>query len=142
MSCAPHILHLDVLRKKMNQRNQILEDKDFWLRLEYGMTLQAEKKEKIPRYWIDGFIPESSTNTRKGIEIEGKVWIFEGQKPSSCRFLAIIPQKLLNKKISEFEYGTIDFNPDDLFLKFEIKPLNNKQNKSVLTIQETVRPES
>ncbi len=118
----------------MNPRHQILEDKKFWVKVEFGMLLQPEKKEKFPRYWIDGFIPEYVADTRKGIEIEGKVWIVDGDEQNECSFLAIVPQKLLYKKVREFEYVEIDFDPENLHLKFEIGPSKPKQNQALDSI--------
>lgn len=114
----------------MNSRSEILKDSDFWLRLEFGMSLQPEKNEKIPRYWIDGFIPEHTSNTKKGINVEGRVCIVDGMNPEYFTFEASIPQKLLHKRINEFEYEVTLFSPEEKQLTFEIRPIKHQQNQA------------
>jgi hypothetical protein len=84
-----------------------MEDRDFWLVLEYGMSgrLTESPNKEWRRYWIDGFIPESITDTKTGVEVIGDVWVAEHKgAQTKCRFLARIPQKLLHRKIREFDY--------------------------------------
>ncbi|MBA2435709.1 MAG: hypothetical protein H0W34_09670 [Pyrinomonadaceae bacterium] len=81
----------------MLDRHAIIEDRDFWDRLEYAACAWlADSGEK--RFWIDGFIPETAKNTRRGADVEGIVWVGEGsRKQHELRFIASVPQKLLQR---------------------------------------------
>ena len=82
----------------MSGRQQILDDKDFWLRLEYEAStwLGRANDPSLRRFWVDGFIPECATNSHYGLDVEGAVWIGEGGRDQyQYRFVASLPQKLL-----------------------------------------------
>jgi len=83
----------------MTNRHQILEDRDFWARLEYDATrwVAAAPDPALRRFWIDGFIPDAATNTQRGLDVEGVVWIGEGSQQRGWRFVASVPQKLLHR---------------------------------------------
>ncbi|MFO1458948.1 MAG: hypothetical protein U1G08_06025 [Verrucomicrobiota bacterium] len=80
-----------------NERHQILQDRDFWSRLEFAACrwLAASNDPRISRLWIDGLLPESITNTRLGTDVEGVAWLTNGNTQQAIRFVASIPQKLL-----------------------------------------------
>jgi hypothetical protein len=64
----------------MNDRAQIIGDKDFWDDLEYRVTgwLSSSEEIELRRFWIDGFVPESFRNTKRGIDVLGKAWVCKG----------------------------------------------------------------
>lgn len=80
-----------------NERHQILNDNDFWSRLEFAACrwLAASDDSRSSRIWIDGFLPESITDTRLGADVEGVAWLTNGSRQQALRFVASIPQKLL-----------------------------------------------
>ncbi len=84
------------------------------------MPLPQNEGLKFPRYWIDGFIPDTIQNSQYGVLVEGVVWVVDGQKPIEMRFLAHLPQKLLHKKIDNFKYGDICLDLEQGLLEFEI----------------------
>ncbi len=110
----------------MNTRHQILNDSEFWLALEYDMSriLSQHHDKEMRKFWIDGFIPQSVSNTKFGIDVEGEVWIAEGQKnQTKCRFLAKIPQKLLHRKIRDFKYDIVCLEIEKKYLELNIEKL-------------------
>jgi hypothetical protein len=85
----------------MRDTHAIVEDSDFWSRLEYAASawLGSSQEKRLRRYWIDGFIPETAKNTQRGADIEGNAWLAEGSRQQyECRFIASIPQKLLHRR--------------------------------------------
>jgi hypothetical protein len=84
----------------MHDRHAIIEDTDFWSRLEYAATawLAESGEKRLRRYWIDGFIPETAKNTQRRTDIDGIVWLGEGSRGQhEYRFVASVPQKLLHR---------------------------------------------
>lgn len=107
----------------INPRYQILNDRDFWLRLEFDVSdyLSQSPDNTIRKYWIDGFIPASASNILTGLNVEGEVWIVEGRRSQTkCRFLARIPQSLLHRTIRDFEFEITVFDPSRKYLELEI----------------------
>lgn len=100
----------------MNNRLEILNDRDFWDRLEFDASrlLGSSPEKVLRRFWIDGFIPESATNTQRGLDVEGIVWVGVGgeQEQQSFRFVASIPQKMLKKRARKFEIGSLTLDCD------------------------------
>jgi hypothetical protein len=85
----------------MRERHAIIEDREFWDRLEYAASswLTSSSEKRLRRYWIDGFIPETAKNTQRGADIEGIVWVGEGSRQEhEFRFVASVPQKLLHRR--------------------------------------------
>jgi hypothetical protein len=114
----------------MNHRHQILDDKDFWLRLEFDMSgrLSESPDKNRRRYWIDGFIPQSISDTRDGVEVTGEVWVAEhagGQ--TKCRFMATVPQRLLHRTIQDFDYEIVALDVERKLVELSIK--KGKPNK-------------
>jgi len=84
----------------MGERENILKDKMFWLRLEFiasGWFATSEAKE-LRRFWIDGFNPLSFKNTQRGMDIEGIARVVETKKAyHQFPFCVSVPQKLLHR---------------------------------------------
>ena len=107
----------------MNERFEILNDGDFWTILMFrlsGYFAKYENKE-LNGFWIDGFDPIICSNTKLGINVEGMVWVMEGQKDAhKFRFKLEVPQNLLRKKIKDFEIEILDFDLGGKKLKLGI----------------------
>jgi len=89
----------------MSERHEILNDENFWLRLEFegsGWFATCDDH-RLRQFWIDGFRPELARNTKFGIEVEGTAWVADGaQNQSEYRFIAVLPQKLLHRRNPTF----------------------------------------
>jgi hypothetical protein len=89
----------------LSDREDILEDKEFWTRLEYVASawLQNSEDNSLRRYWVDGFLPETVTNTKRGVDVEGQAWVGEGARNQhTYRFVVSVPQKMLHCRRGSF----------------------------------------
>lgn len=85
----------------MNDRGQIIADQEFWTRLEFEATgwLAASNDSATKQFWIDGFIPDTAQNTKRGIDIRGIAWVSDGSRSQHpFQFVVSLPQKMLRKK--------------------------------------------
>ena len=83
----------------MNPRHAIIDDKEFWSRLERAASawLSSSEEKQLRRFWIDGFSPETATDTQRGADVEGVIWLGEGSRQQhEYHFIASVPQKLLH----------------------------------------------
>ena len=86
-----------------------------------GYFTESEDKD-LNGFWIDGFEPIICSNTKIGIEVEGMVWVMEGQKEVyKFKFKMEVPQNLLHKKIEnyKFEVTLLDFSRKKIELKIK-----------------------
>src|SRR5208337_2126649 len=107
----------------MNGRHQILNDEEFWLRLEYEASawLELSDDPALRRFWVDGFVPELATNTKRGIDAEGAVWIGEGGRNQyQYRFVAALPQNLLHKMARRFHIESLSLHLGQQFLEIVV----------------------
>lgn len=89
----------------MSDRHQILNDREFWTRLEYSASQRLENsdEEGLRRFWIDGFLPETATNTQAGVDVEGTAWVGIGpRRQDQYGFVVSLPQKMLQRKGASF----------------------------------------
>ena len=93
----------------------ILDDRDFWARLEYE-ALRNEEEKALTHFWIDGFVPERITNTQRGANVEGTVWVAEESRHDAYRFVVSLPRKLLHRAKGSFSI-------EEIVLDREIKML-------------------
>jgi hypothetical protein len=107
----------------MSDRQQILNDREFWSRLEYAASHRLEHSHDIElrRFWIDGFIPEIASNTKYGVDIQGVVWVGMGARiQQEYRFVASLPQKLLHRKSPTFDIQEIALDNEEQFVHLVI----------------------
>ena len=100
-----------------------MHDEPFWTRLEYGASgwLASAADRHLRRFWIDAFIPETFANTRRGLDVEGTTWVGAGPRMQyRYRFVASIPQELLNRRNDDFEIESLSLNPDEQLLAIVI----------------------
>ena len=97
----------------MSDRHQILDDQEFWTRLEYGASqwLQSSSEKDLRRYWVDGFVPTNAINTKRGLDVEGVAWVM-GAGKCEYHFIASVPQKLLHGKRQSFEIESLTLDED------------------------------
>ncbi|MGD9589002.1 MAG: hypothetical protein AB7V11_08860 [Pyrinomonadaceae bacterium] len=75
-----------------------MADDEFWTRLEYDATrwLESSDDRTLRRIWIDGFLPESIADTKRGADIAGVAWVgVGGSEQFQYRFVVSVPQKVL-----------------------------------------------
>ena len=82
----------------MTERHPILDDQEFWTKLEYDASrwIESSENKELRRFWIDGFAPEAIKNTRNGAAINGIAWVGEGGRiQHQYEFVLSAPQELL-----------------------------------------------
>ncbi len=106
----------------MINRLEILNDQDFWERLEFHVSrlLGSSSDKALRRFWIDGFIPNSATNTRRGLDVEGAAWVVDGRGDHSYQFVTSIPQNMLHKRTRDFEIESLTLDCDRAVLRLII----------------------
>lgn len=85
----------------MSDRHQILQDADFWLRLEFWLSawFRESGQPAFAGCWCDGFMPDAARDTRQGLEISGAVWIVnERHSERRFSFVAAVPQRMLHRR--------------------------------------------
>ncbi|MDB6123226.1 MAG: hypothetical protein JWQ71_2219 [Pedosphaera sp.] len=107
----------------MTDRCPILNDREFWTRLEFATSgwLKNSDNPALRRFWIDGFIPEAATNTKRGLDVAGVVWLGKGSRMQyQYRFLASAPQKLLHGHRHDFEIENLSLDEGRQLLEIVI----------------------
>lgn len=59
------------------------------------------------RFWIDGFMPEIVTNTKRGADVTGYVWMAGGRNQQQFEFTVNVPQSLLYRPSSPFALHSV-----------------------------------
>jgi hypothetical protein len=82
-----------------------MKDALFWTKLAYSACgwLRDSEDASLRRFWIDDFLPESATDTKRGVDVEGTAWVGDGprdQYPYS--FIVSVPQKMLHRRSDSF----------------------------------------
>ena len=110
----------------MPDRHQILKDIDFWVRLECAVAARLnESDDPILRYcWIDGFLPVSILDTKRGVDIHGTAWLGLGTQQYRYHFIVSIPQRMLHRRGQEFDIEdlTLDQSRQTLQLTVVSRP--------------------
>jgi hypothetical protein len=81
-----------------SHRHEIIKDALFWTKFAYSVCGWLGEAEDVllRRFWIDDFLPESATDTKRGVDVEGKAWVGDGPRDQQAyRFIVSIPQKML-----------------------------------------------
>lgn len=98
-------------------------DQEFWTRLEYDAFhwLQSPDDKTLRRFWIDGFLPESITDTKHGVDVGGTAWVgIGGREQWPYRLVVSVPQKLLHRGRQTFSIGQLSLNEADQTIKIEV----------------------
>ncbi len=100
-----------------------MDDQWFWARLESEASrwLEHSADDCDRRFWIDGFIPETITDTKRGVDVAGTVWIGEGPRTlQPYRFVVCIPQKMLHRSSRPFCVGQLSLDRERQSLQIEV----------------------
>lgn len=123
LSCLREITrHADLAAAEFSglymSNRQILDDEEFWTRLEYDASqwLQSSNDKELRRHWVDGFTPTNAVNTKRGLDAEGVAWVM-GEGGCEYRFLVSIPQKLLHRKKQKLEIESLSLDKDQRVLE-------------------------
>ena len=105
----------------MSDRHEILNDQEFWARLEYDASrwIQRSGDKDLRRHWVDGFIPTNAIDTKRGLNVEGAAWVM-GESECEYRFLASIPQKLLHGRRQKYEIESLTLDKDHHLLELVV----------------------
>lgn len=106
-----------------SDRHQIMNDPDFWMRLAFTFCgLLRESADKSLRgLWIDDFLPESVTDTKRGVDVEGTAWVGYGPRlMHPYRFIVSIPQKVLCRRRESFVIERFEIDEERHTLQAEI----------------------
>ncbi|MBI3413803.1 MAG: hypothetical protein HY043_00565 [Verrucomicrobia bacterium] len=107
----------------MSDRHQILDDQEFWTRLEYDAShwLESSDDKTLRRFWIDGFLPESITDTIRGADVEGTAWVgIGGREQWPYRFVVSVPQKMLHRGRQTFAIEQLSLSEAEQTLQIEV----------------------
>jgi hypothetical protein len=100
-----------------------MKDPLFWTRLAYtSCGLLRESADKSLRgLWIDDFLPESATDTKYGVDVEGTAWVGDGSRAMlPYRFVVTVPQKMLHHRRDHFSIERFDLDEEQHTLQIEI----------------------
>ena len=107
----------------MSERHQILNDQEFWSRLEYEASrgLANSADQALTQFWIDGFLPEAISDTKSGADVEGIVWVGEGPRiQHQYRFVVSVPQKMLHRRRKSFSIDRFDLDAEQQVLQIAV----------------------
>jgi len=110
----------------MSDRHQILNDGDFWTRLEFVASRWLETSDDLTlrRFWIDGFLPETAKDTRFGLDVEGMAWVGDGPRTQSqYRFTVALPQSMLHRRTPGFVIEQLSLDEGNQVLQIELARL-------------------
>lgn len=107
------------------RRRSILTDSGFWLQLEYELSgwLAASSDPELRRYWIDGFDAAGMTNTQRGADVTGLVWMARGgsdQMPFD--FAVSLPQALLYRREGGYDIAEVGIDEGQRMLRVVLSP--------------------
>jgi hypothetical protein len=106
-----------------SNRHQVMSDSLFWWRLAIGAGgwLEGSGDSSLRRFWIDDFLPESATDTKLGVDIEGTAWVGEGSRVQHpYRFVVSIPQKMLHRRERGFSIEHLVLDEAQRILQIQI----------------------
>jgi len=106
----------------VSDRHQIMDDEEFWTRLEFDASrwLGRSEDKTLRRFWIDGFLPESATNTKRGADVKGMAWVgIGGREQFQYRFVVSVPQKMLHRR-EAFSIGQLSIDEAQQTLQIEV----------------------
>jgi hypothetical protein len=109
----------------MNDRRQILEDKEFWSALEFVLSawFRSCGDRSLGGIWCDGISPSRASDTKHGIAVFGHAWIGEGsRKQHEFAFSASIPQRLLARRRHDVVLKDVEFDLERKKLSFTVEP--------------------
>ena len=108
---------------EISDRHQIMKDPLFWTRLAFTFCgLLRESADTSRRgLWIDDFLPESATDTKQGVDVEGTAWVGNGSLAMHpYRFVVSVPQKILSRRREGFSIERFDLDEERHTLQVEI----------------------
>lgn len=104
-------------------RHQIMKDAIFWVALAYSACgwLRESAEASLRGFWVDDFLPENATDTKRGVDVEGTAWIGNGSRDlHPYRFIVAIPQKMLRRRRDRFSIEHVVLDEARRTLQVEI----------------------
>jgi hypothetical protein len=106
-----------------SNRHEILNDPLFWTRLASHACgwLRGSEDKSLRRFWIDDFLPESATDTKRGVDVTGTAWIGEGPRAMHpFRFIVSVPQNMLHRNRDHFAIEQLMIDDGQRTLQIQI----------------------
>ena len=106
-----------------SHRHEMMKDALFWTKLAYSACglLRDSDDVSLRRYWVDDFLPESVTDTKRGVDIEGTAWVGDGPRDQQpYRFIVSVPQRMLHRRRDSFSIERFYFDEEHHTLQVEI----------------------
>ncbi len=100
-----------------------MSDQEFWTRLEFDAShrLESSEDKTLRRFWIDGFLPESITDTKHGADVEGMAWVgIGGREQCPYRFVVSVPQKMLHRGRQTFSIEQLSLNEAEQTIQIQV----------------------
>jgi hypothetical protein len=112
----------------INERHHILNDQNFWTRLEFVASrwLETSDDRNLRRFWIDGFLPEIARNSSFGIDVEGVAWVGDHfRRQWQYRFTVAVPQKMVYRWKIPFVIERLSLDEENQTLQIELARLRS-----------------
>jgi hypothetical protein len=109
----------------VNDRHQVLADKEFWLALEFSLSgwFRTCADRSLGGFWCDGFLPHSANDTKHGVDVYGNAWIVDGRKVQrEYAFVVSIPQRMLSRRRNDIRLTGVDIDVAHERLQFAVAP--------------------
>lgn len=100
-----------------------MSDALFWTRLAFTSCglLRESADARLRGLWIDDFMPESASDTRRGVAVEGTAWIGDGPRAMhQYHFIVSVPQRMLHRCRDTFSITSFDLDAEQHTLQMEI----------------------
>ena len=106
----------------MHDRYQIMDDQEFWTWLEHGASawLAAADDRTLRHYMVDGFLPDTVRNTKRGVEVDGFAHVYGPGIKDPFRFTVSVPQKMLQRRREKFAISQLYLDPAQEILRLEV----------------------
>ena len=116
--------HHTIAVNEMSERYQIMRNPLFWTQLAYtscGLLRESANK-SLRRLWIDDFLPESATDTKHGVDVDGIAWVGGGSGAMHAyRFVVSVPQMMLRRRQDQFSIERFELDEKRQTLQMEIR---------------------
>ena len=83
--------------------------------------LESLDVKTLRRFWIDGFLPETITNTKHGADVEGTARVGIGARDQyQYRFVVSVPQRMLHRGRQTFCIERLSLDEAEQTLQIEV----------------------
>ena len=108
---------------EVSNRHEITKDQLFWTKLAFTACglLREEDDKTLRGFWIDDFMPEDATDTKRGVDVKGTAWVGDGSRAMyPYRFIVSVPQKMLHRRRDSFSIESFILDREQQTVQVEI----------------------